>query len=425
MRSAADMTPARLIERKRDGHALDPEELRDFLVGYQEGSVSEYQMASFLMAVVFQGLSQAELSALVSTMLGSGARLDWPPGPPVVDKHSTGGVGDKVSLVLAPLAAVLGLRVPMMSGRGLGHTGGTLDKLEAIPGFRTDLDLQKFRAVVARHGFAMIGASPEIVPLDRRLYALRSVTGTVPSVPLIAASIMSKKIAEGVDALVLDVKTGRGAFLPERERVATLARTMEAIGEAHGVRTEAVLTDMDAPLGRAVGNGLEAREALHCLAGGGPPGLRTLVVDLVTRMVRLGAGSADPDPRGAAERALDDGRALARFRDVVEAQGGDPAVVDDPDLLLTASVRREVRAVRGGRVTGIDPRALGWGVVDLGGGRRRLEDSIHPGVGFEVAVSVGQTLQAGESLGWVHAASESDAILGERILREAVERSDG
>ncbi|MEQ9568618.1 MAG: thymidine phosphorylase, partial [Longimicrobiales bacterium] len=261
------MIPTRVIEAKRDGGSIDSGSLRRFLTRYLDGDVEEYQMAAFLMAVVFRGLDGRELDDLVDVMIGSGASLDLSAlDRPRVDKHSTGGVGDKVSIALAPLAAELGVYVPMMSGRGLGHTGGTLDKLEAIPGFRTDLDLGDFRRVLEAVGCAMIGQTAEIAPLDRRLYDLRSVTGTVPSLPLIAASIISKKLAEGLSALVLDVKVGSGAFLPDEERALTLARTMVGIGDARGVRTEALVTAMDRPLGRAVGNALETVEALECLA---------------------------------------------------------------------------------------------------------------------------------------------------------------
>src|SRR5688572_19209704 len=275
------MTPAQVIRRKRDGQELDPEEIRDFFGAYARGGVEEYQMSAFLMAVFYRGMSAAELAALVDVMIGSGAVADLSSVPGIkVDKHSTGGVGDKVSVVLAPLVASLGVPVPMMSGRGLGHTGGTLDKLETIPGFRTDLSLDEYRAQVERIGCALIGQTSEIAPLDRRLYALRDVTGTVESVPLIASSIMSKKLAEGIDALVLDVKRGGGAFLPELERVLELARTMIGIGAEYGRKVVALVTAMDRPLGYAVGNALEAEEAILALRGEGPADLREVTVAL-------------------------------------------------------------------------------------------------------------------------------------------------
>ncbi|MGD2068784.1 MAG: thymidine phosphorylase, partial [Gemmatimonadota bacterium] len=296
------MIPYRVIEAKREGRSLAPPELDAFFRGYLAGEVHEYQMAAFLMAVHFQGLDPRELSALTGIMVESGRRLDlsWIDGPRV-DKHSTGGVGDKVSLVLAPLAAELGLHVPMLSGRGLGHTGGTLDKLEAIPGFRTDLSLDDFRTVLSDVGCAMIGQTSEIAPLDRRLYDLRSVTATVPAIPLIAASIMSKKLAEDLTGLVLDVKVGEGAFVPEEERALELARTMVGIGDDRGVPTVALLTAMDRPLGRAVGNALETAEAVACLRGDGPPDLRAVVLTLAAEMGRVGEGrgTGTGEPAGA------------------------------------------------------------------------------------------------------------------------------
>ena len=415
------MNVVRLIERKRDGHALSEDELSGIMDGYLSGSVSEYQMSAFLMAVVFRGLNAKELEVLVQAMVESGTMLDWSHlERPVVDKHSTGGVGDKVSIALAPLAAELGLVVPMMSGRGLGHTGGTLDKLEAIPGFQTNLDLSRFRALVERHGFAMIGQTEGIAPLDKRLYALRSVTGTVPSMPLIASSIMSKKVAEGLDALVLDVKTGSGAFLTDPSDLQRLASTMEALGRARGVRTEAVFSDMNAPLGLAIGNGLETREAIHCLQGAGPDDLRSLVVDLAARMVRLGTGDSLDSAREAARAAIDSGQALRRFRALVVDQGGDPVVVDNPDAMMTAPVQAEVTADQGGEVLEIEPRAFGWGVVDLGGGRVDLASEIRRDVGFVLHVRRGDVVSAGQPIGVVHAATDSDAERGLGVFAKAV-----
>lgn len=417
------MIPSRVIERKRDGQELDAAELSAFFEAYLRGEVEDYQVAAFLMAVYFRGLSPAELDALVEVMLRSGAVLDLSDVPgPKVDKHSTGGVGDKVSLVLAPLAAALGLRVPMMSGRGLGHTGGTLDKLEAIPGFRTGLPLDEFRRVVARVGCAMIGQTREIAPLDGRLYALRDVTGTVPSIPLIAASIMSKKLAEGLDALVLDVKRGPGGFMPETDRALELAETMVRIGEGRGLRTVALLTAMDRPLGRAVGNAIEVREAIECLAGGGPLELRTLVTALAGEML-LAAGTTGSidEAQDAARRALQDGRALEVFARLVAAQGGDPAVVEDPGRLPLAPETATVFAPRDGVVTGVDPARLGHGLIALGGGRKRLGDPIDHRVGFFLEVAPGQRVGRGEPLARVYAANADGARLGLRVLEEVIE----
>ncbi len=416
------MIPSRLIEAKRDGRRLTPRELEDFLVGYLEDRVPDYQMAAFLMATCFRGLDAGETDVLVRCMLESGATLDLSGlDGPRVDKHSTGGVGDKVSLVLAPLAAALGLYVPMISGRGLGHTTGTLDKLEAIPGFRTGMELGEFRRVLAEVGCAMIGQTEEIAPLDRRLYALRDVTGTVPVIPLIAASIMSKKLAEGLDALVLDVKVGSGAFLPEEERALELARAMVSIGVKRGLATVALLTAMDRPLGRAVGNGLETREAIACLRGEGPPDLRDLVVAEAAEMLRMADGSVgEEEALGRARERLGSGAALERFVRLVEAQGGDPRVVDDASMIASAPERREVRAEAEGFVAQVEPRALGLGVVTLGGGRTRMEDEIDPAVGFEIDARPGDRVVPGDRLGTVHARDPRGVEAGTRILRGAI-----
>lgn len=384
-------------------------------------------MTAFLMVVIFRGMDGPELTELVEVMLHSGAVLDLADlSAPRVDKHSTGGVGDKVSLVVAPLVAEAGLYVPMMSGRGLGHTGGTLDKLEAIPGFRTDLSLERFRQVLERERVAMTGQTDEIAPLDRRLYALRSVTGTVPSVPLIAASIMSKKLAEGLSALVLDVKVGSGAFLPHQERAVELARTMVEIGARHEVCTSAVFTAMDRPLGETVGNALEVGEALDCLRGEGPQDLREVVLTLAAEM--LVQGRAAPHRDAARERAallLDGGGPLERFRRLVECQGGDPAAVDDRACLPSAPAVLEVRAALGGTVLEVAPRPLGQGVVDLGGGRVRLGDPVEPAVGFDRLVHPGMEVSPGDLLGRVHARSRREAERGAVILREAVRVGEG
>jgi pyrimidine-nucleoside phosphorylase len=415
------MVPARLIERKREGEALTSDEIERFFLGYLDGSVADYQMSAFLMAVFHHGLAGTELDALVEVMLHSGTVLDLSRfSEPKVDKHSTGGVGDKVSLPLAPLAAELGLRVPMMSGRSLGHTGGTLDKLESIPGFRTDLPLGRFVEVLDEWGCAMTGQTAEIAPLDRRLYDLRNASGTVESLPLIASSIMSKKLAEGLNALVLDVKVGDGAFLPQEERALELARAMVGIGEARGVRTVALLTAMDRPLGRTIGNALEVREALDCLQGEGPPDLRDLTVALTAEMVVAAGVEKDATAaRAAAARALDDGRALERFAGMVRAQGGDPAVIERPELLPRAPRVVECHARAAGIVERVAPRALGQTVVELGGGRRAVGDEVDPAVGFILHVAPGDRVEAGDVLGEVHARDARGADVG----RSALERS--
>ncbi len=416
------MIPARVIEQKRDGQTLAPEALESFLLGYHRGEVPDYQMAAFLMAAYLRGLDDGETDVLVRCMLESGSTLDLThlPGPRV-DKHSTGGVGDKVSVVLAPLVAALDVFVPMMSGRGLGHTTGTLDKLEAIPGFQTDLSLTRFKDVLRKVGCAMIGQTAEIAPLDKRLYAMRDVTGTVSAIPLIAASIMSKKLAEGLSGLLLDVKVGSGAFIPEDDRALELARKMVAIGAARGLPTVALLTAMDRPLGRAIGNGLETREAILCLRGEGPADLRELVLVEATEMIRLGYPNvAEGEARGRAERALDSGAALERFVRLVEAQGGDTGVVDEPDRLVSAAERAEVTAGESGVVLEIAPRPLGEGIVSLGGGRTMMHQPIHPGVGFEMHVGLGDVVSAGDPIAVVHAKDGAGLGVGEGVVRRAV-----
>ena len=420
------MTAYQLIQKKRDGGTLSALEIARFFEGYARGEIAEYQMAAFLMAVFFRGMSAPELTALVETLLHSGAIVDLSSVPGIkVDKHSTGGVGDKVSLVLAPLVAALGVPVPMMSGRGLGHSGGTVDKLETIPGFRTALSVDEYRAQLERIGCALISQTDEVAPLDRRLYALRDVTGTVESIPLIASSIMSKKLAEGIDALVLDVKLGNGAFMTDPARAEELARTMIDIGTAHGKQVVALLTAMDRPLGHAVGNALEVEEAVLALRGEGPADLREVTLALAAEMLVLGGAAAALEAaRAAAEAALADGRAAAMFQRIIEAQGGNPAVVDDPALLPQAPVRAVFAADRAGTVAVMDVRAIGHAAVTLGAGRRSLEAPIDPAVGFHITVRPGQAVAAGEPLATVHAADAAAAETGVAALRAAITIGD-
>jgi pyrimidine-nucleoside phosphorylase len=410
-----------LIERKRDGGELAPGEWHGLIAGFMQGAIPDYQMSALLMAVTMTGLSTAELSALCEAMLASGSRLDfgsW--SVPRVDKHSTGGVGDKVSLALAPLVASCGVAVPMMSGRGLGHTGGTTDKLESIPGFRTDLSIAEATDQVRRIGVAMFGQSPEIAPADGRLYALRDVTGTVPSIPLIAASIMSKKLAEGLSALVLDVKTGSGAFLPEPEQGLELARTMIALGTAHGCATTALLTAMDRPLGRAIGNALEIEEALQTLEGSGPEDLRLLTRALAVEML-VAAGARDrPEALRRVDEAIRSGAGLERFRQMIEAQGGNPAVVDDPGVLPQAEAVEVYQSPVSGIVQRVEPRRLGQAVVAMGGGRGKLGDPIDHSVGFVVTVKPGSRVAAAEPIASVFARDSAGIDLGLAALREAI-----
>lgn len=424
------MLPAEAIERKRDGEELSAGELRAFLDAYLEGEVEEYQMSAFLMAVYFRGLSSPELSALTRAIVESGRTLDFRGGePPAVDKHSTGGVGDTVSLVLAPLVAEAGLRMPMMSGRGLGHTGGTLDKLEAIPGFRTDLGLEEFGRVVEEVGCAMIGQTEEIAPLDGRLYALRDVTATVQSVPLIASSIVSKKVAEGVEALVLDVKCGSGAFMRTEEEALELGRTLVGLAGELGLPSSALVTGMEAPLGRAVGNALEVREAVDVLRGGGPDDLREVTVALGAELLTTAGDRPSGEAGATLERILDRGSAAERFARLIEAQGGDPRVVDDPDRLPSAPVVRPYEAPCGGWVGTMDAREVGRAAVELGGGRSRVGERIDPAVGLEVLARPGDRVEAGQPLLRIHAAAAEDArrAVGrlERAVRVGETRPEG
>ncbi|MEN8145276.1 MAG: thymidine phosphorylase [Gemmatimonadota bacterium] len=415
------MLPSELIERKRDGHELTREELGFLLSGFQAGDVADYQISAFLMAVYFRGLSAAELSALTGAMIDSGRRLDFSGGEtPAVDKHSTGGVGDKVSLVLAPLLAEFGLRVPMMSGRGLGHTGGTLDKLDAIPGFRTQIDLTEFEAILAEVGCAMIGQTPDVAPLDGRLYALRDVTATVQSIPLIASSIISKKVAEGTEALVLDVKYGSGAFMPDYEDALELAQILVTLAAAEGLKASALLTAMEQPLGVTVGNALEVRESIDTLRGGGPADLREVTLALCAEAAVLSGLADESTARARLEEILDSGAALERFAKLIERQGGDPGVVEDADRLPSAPVREPWLASHGGFVGAIDARQVGLAAIELGAGRARIEDVVDPAVGFEIECAIGDSVETGQRLATIHAASESAAEAAADRLRRAI-----
>jgi pyrimidine-nucleoside phosphorylase len=415
-----------LIEHKRDGRALAPEAWSMLVREYAAGRVPDYQISALLMAVFFRGLEPAELAALTDAMIDSGDRLRFDGHPvPVADKHSTGGVGDKVSLLLAPMVASCGVAVPMMSGRGLGHTGGTLDKLESIPGFRTNLSLTEARAQIDRLGCAMLGQTPEIAPADKRLYALRDVTATVESIPLIAASIMSKKLAEGLNGLVLDVKTGSGAFLKETDRAIELARTMIALGETRGCPTVALLTAMDRPLGRACGNALEVEEAIEGLRGSGPADLMAVTYALGVEMLLLVGVAATPDEaRRRLENAVASGRALETFGRIIEAQGGNPQVVDDPGVLPQAQAVEVYRAERGGIVERVEPRRLGRAIVELGGGRTKVEDTVDATVGFVVTCKPGDEVRAGEPIASVFARDSAGIAIGMAALGEAVSIGD-
>ncbi len=416
------MVIATLIERKRDGGALTPEEWHALMFAFARGEVPDYQMSALAMAVVWRGLEPAELAALTEAMVESGERLRWDDYPvPRVDKHSTGGVGDNTSLLLVPMVAALGAAVPMMSGRALGHTGGTLDKLEAIAGFRTRLTLQEAQAQVRRIGCVMLGQTHEIAPADGRLYALRDVTGTVESVPLIAASIMSKKLAEGLTALVLDVKRGSGAFLPTLESALDLARTMIDLGSSHDCRTVALLTAMDRPLGHACGNALEVEEAIAGLQGDGPHDLMEVTYALgVEMLLATGIESVRPSARSRLEQVISSGAALEKLRRMIEAQGGNPAVVDDPGALPQARHSEVWESPQSGLVTEVVPRDIGRAINAMGGGRLRVSDHVDPSVGFHITVKPGHVVQRGQPLATIHARDEHGLGVARRALGSAV-----
>jgi pyrimidine-nucleoside phosphorylase len=389
-----------IILKKRDGKALGREEIAFFVSGVTTGAWPDYQASALLMAVVLRGMTPEETAWLTAAMVQSGTRVDLSGIPGVkVDKHSTGGVGDKTSLVLAPLAAACGVPIPMMSGRGLGHTGGTLDKLEAIPGFRLHLSLDDMKSALARAGCCLIGQTEQIAPADKKLYALRDVTGTVESIPLISASIMSKKIAEGIDALVLDVKTGSGAFMKTEADSRRLAESLVAIGNASGVTTEAIITDMDAPLGRAVGNAVEVVESIDALRGHGPADVMEVTMALAVRLLVLGKAAAAPaDAERMARDAITSGAALDRFRRIIEIQGGDPRVVDDVSRLPHVDSRHGVTAARSGYLVRMDAELVGRASVALGAGRDRAEDTVDPAVGIIVHARPGDAVRAGDPL---------------------------
>jgi pyrimidine-nucleoside phosphorylase len=415
-----------LIRKKRDGGALSRAEIDYFIQAVTAGSLPDYQASALLMAILLRGMSPEETAALTDAMVRSGVRVTYPEiqGVPV-DKHSTGGVGDKTSLILAPLVAACGGYVPMMSGRGLGHTGGTLDKLESIPGFRTALSLDELRAALRSVGCALIGQTSEIAPADKKLYALRDVTGTVESIPLICASIMSKKIAEGIGGLVLDVKTGAGAFMKTRDDSRRLAAALVNIGNASGVRTEALITAMDAPLGRMVGNSLEVVESIETLKGNGPADLESLSVLLAARM--LIAARLEHDEASAERRvrgAIESGAGLEKFRAIVEHQGGDPRVVDDYGRLPSAPGRHDVQSPGSGHVRALHAELVGRAAVALGAGRATIDDVVDSGVGIEVIADVGTPVRTGEPVLRVHHRDGRGLEDALPLLESAVEIGD-
>jgi pyrimidine-nucleoside phosphorylase len=410
-----------LIGRKRDGGRFEDDEIEWMIGEYSADRIPDYQMSSMLMAVFLNGLDGRELATWTDAMLHSGDVLDFSHIPePKIDKHSTGGVGDKVSIPLAPMVAACGIAIPMMSGRGLGHTGGTLDKLETIPGFTTEFDARQFSHLLEKHGLVMAGQSESLVPADRRMYGLRDVTGTVPSIPLISSSIMSKKLAEGLDGLVLDVKVGSGAFKRELRDARELAETMVGVGKAHGVTTVALITDMSQPLGHEVGNANEIRESIEVLKGGGPPDLVEVVLRIGAEMLTLG-GLADDETSATAmlREAVTSGAALEKFAEVIAAQHGDPSVLDDRTLLPDAPDSFEVTAERSGVVKRADAFDLGVAAVRLGAGRAIKTDTIDPGVGLTVHSKVGDTVEAGDVLTTLHHRDGRGLDDAERLARRA------
>jgi pyrimidine-nucleoside phosphorylase len=394
------MIPQWLIEQKRDGAELTETDLRAFIEGYSQGTIPDYQMAAMAMAIYFSGMTPAEVAVLTDAMMHSGETLSFAGWPrPTADKHSTGGIGDKLSLMIAPLAASAGLAVPMISGRGLGITGGTLDKLESIPGYNTRLSTDAFKKVISDVGCSIIGQTDRLAPADRKLYALRDVTGTVPSIPLITASIMSKKLAEGAETLIFDVKCGRAAFMRSREDARRLAESLSRVGRALNRKTAALITEMDQPLGRTAGNAVEVIEAVETLKGKGPSDTRLLTLELTALMtVTAGLHHDRETALLELERHLDDGRALEVFRKMIVAQGGDPRFIDEPAALAQPGHRQWVTAPCAGYVSDVNALTIGRIVLQLGGGRTKTDDTIDPAAGVEALVQQGERVEKGAPL---------------------------
>ena len=423
----SEFVPQWIIERKRDGGEIPPESVAEFVARYSDGRLPDYQMAAFAMAVYFRGMSRAETLALTDAMRRSGDTLSWDGlDRPTADKHSTGGIGDKASIPLAPLVAACGVAVPMISGRGLGITGGTLDKLEAIPGYDTRLSVERYRQVVSEVGCSIVGQTDRLAPADRKLYALRDVTGTVPSIPLITASILSKKLAEGAATLVFDVKCGAGAFMKTREEAAALAESLVSGARGAGRKAEAIVTAMDEPLGRAAGNALEIAESIAVLRGEGPADTRELVVRLAIPMLVLSGVAPDAAAaRADLEKKLASGAALETFARMVAAHGGDARLAEAPEKVLAAApVQVDVPAPRAGFVSKVDADGIGRAVLLLGGGRRAVTDAIAPAVGVSEMRKAGEKVGAGEPLARIHAGSEADARAVSSLVAQAFALAD-
>ena len=415
-----------LIRKKRDGRELTSEEIQYLIRAYTDDEIPDYQISSFLMAAFLNGLNDTEAAALTESMLHSGIVVDLSETPgKKVDKHSTGGVGDKLSLILAPIVAACGVPVPMISGRGLGHTGGTLDKLESIPGFTVDVTLDRYKEILKKQNLVLVGQTEEIAPADKRIYALRDVTGTVESIPLIAGSIMSKKLAEGIDALVLDVKYGSGAFMKDKEQATKLAQTLVGIGEKFGKQTIAYLTNMEQPLGNAVGNWLEVKESIDCLNGGGPEDVMEITHLLAGTMIYLGE-KADSIEEGIekSRTAVDDGSAFQKWVDIVEEQGGDTEVVKNPDSYPKAEFIEEVKSQKTGFVTKMDAYAMGMVSVELGAGRRAKEDDVDPAAGFILHKKIGDSVKENETIATLHTNNKGTLTDAKQGMADAVIISD-
>ncbi|WP_414663370.1 thymidine phosphorylase [Horticoccus sp. 23ND18S-11] len=420
------MFPQHIIARKRDGHVLSREEIAAFVRGATDGSWADYQLTALLMAIFLRGMTPEETADYTDAMMRSGVVADLSNVPGIkVDKHSTGGVGDKISIPLAPMVVACGVPVPMISGRGLGHSGGTLDKLESIPGFRTDLSLDVYRAQVARIGCALIGQTKDLAPSDKKLYALRDVTATVECIPLICGSILSKKLAEGIDALVLDVKVGRGAFMKTKEEARRLAEALVRVGQAGGKKVRALLTAMDQPLGRTVGNALEVAESIDCLRGHGPADTMEVTYALGAHMLVLAGVSKDEaSARAQLERVVSNGAALTKFREIVAAQGGDVRSIDDPTRLPQATLQRPLPAPRGGVVVDVDAMGVALAALRLGAGRAKADDTIDPGVGVSALKKIGEKVTSGEPLCVIHASNEPALAEARAMLEKAIRVGD-
>ncbi len=415
-----NINPVELILAKREGRILSQPEIAAFITGFLEGSIPDYQMSALLMAIFFRGLIPAEIASLTQSYIHSGQTIAFPPELIIADKHSTGGVGDKISLMLAPIAASLGLSVPMISGRGLGHTGGTLDKLESIPGFRTQYGPEEFKALVIKHGCALVGQSGELVPADKRIYALRDVTATVESPGLITASIMSKKIAEGAKHLVIDLKIGSGAFMPDLAKARELACLLVDTGASFGQKVQVVFSNMNSPLGLAVGNALEMVEAIEYLKGNPLRDTFTLTTELTSRLLLSGGlAASEEEALAMIDTAVTSGQALAKLEEIIIAQDGDPRVLEDYSLLGTTSVKIPVLAETAGYIKAIDARAIGYALVRIKAGRMKVTDTLDYGAGALLIPKIGDFLAAGEPLGEIHANDPAQAEEVARLVRAA------